>query len=177
MDLGVQLHPGHRAALDDGFVGDEITTGSVTWTTGQAPESLTQCCGRSAAFVRTPAGCPESVLDAEGFVRVNDQLRVPGHPGVFAVGDVAASDPLRGSARNRADRLVARNVRAELAGAFITWLPSAQSEVGISPRRPTGRARGVHTLRPPVSLPGLVDRPCAATVDRQAWNSDGSAGS
>ncbi|MGA9100460.1 MAG: pyridine nucleotide-disulfide oxidoreductase, partial [Aeromicrobium sp.] len=31
-------------------------------------------------------------------------------------GDVAATDPLRTSARNRADRLLARNVRAELSG-------------------------------------------------------------
>ena len=43
-------------------------------------------------------------------------LRVPGHPGVFAIGDVAATDPVRNSARNRADRLLARNIRAELAG-------------------------------------------------------------
>jgi hypothetical protein len=35
---------------------------------------------------------------------------------VFAAGDVAASDPLRSSARNRGDALVAHNVRAELAG-------------------------------------------------------------
>ena len=35
---------------------------------------------------------------------------------MFAIGDVAATDPLRSSARNRADRLLARNVRATLAG-------------------------------------------------------------
>ena len=37
---------------------------------------------------------------------------VTGHAGVFAVGDVAATDPLRSSARNRADKLLARNMRA-----------------------------------------------------------------
>ena len=44
------------------------------------------------------------------------ELQVPGYQGVFAVGDVAATDPLRSSARNRGDALVARNVRAEFAG-------------------------------------------------------------
>jgi hypothetical protein len=39
-----------------------------------------------------------------------------GAPDVFALGDVAATDPLRSSARNRADRLLARNVRRHLAG-------------------------------------------------------------
>jgi NADH dehydrogenase FAD-containing subunit len=41
---------------------------------------------------------------------------VPGHPEVFAVGDVAATDPLRSSARNRADALIAHNVRAMFGG-------------------------------------------------------------
>ncbi|GAB3851474.1 hypothetical protein GCM10028801_01010 [Nocardioides maradonensis] len=43
-------------------------------------------------------------------------LQLPAHPEVFALGDVAATDPLRASARSRADTLVARNVRAHLAG-------------------------------------------------------------
>jgi apoptosis-inducing factor 2 len=42
---------------------------------------------------------------------------VPGHRGVFAVGDVAATDPLRSSARNRGDGILAHNVRAEFAAA------------------------------------------------------------
>jgi hypothetical protein len=40
----------------------------------------------------------------------------PGHSDVFAVGDVAATDPLRSSARNRADALLAHNVLAAFAG-------------------------------------------------------------
>ena len=57
-----------------------------------------------------------ALLDADGYVTVTKELRVPGHRGVFAIGDVAATDPLRSSARNRADRLLAHNIRAELAG-------------------------------------------------------------
>jgi NADH dehydrogenase FAD-containing subunit len=51
-----------------------------------------------------------------GFVRVTPQLRVPGRPGVYVVGDVAATDPLRSSGRNRADGLLAHNVLAESEG-------------------------------------------------------------
>ena len=136
-ELGVQLNPGHRAALDDGFAGDEISTGSVEWTTGQSPASADAVLW-TVGHVRPNTGwLPESVLDAEGFVRVNDELRVPGHPGVFAVGDVAATDPLRGSARNRADRLVAHNVRAELAGRSLrSYQPRSRrwgSVLGVQP--------------------------------------------
>jgi hypothetical protein len=59
---------------------------------------------------------PPELLDGHGFVRVTPELRIPGHNRVFAVGDVAATDPLRTSARNRADVLLVRNIRAEFAG-------------------------------------------------------------
>ena len=44
------------------------------------------------------------------------QLQVAGQHGVFALGDVAATDPLRSSARNRGDGILAHNIRAEFAG-------------------------------------------------------------
>jgi NADH dehydrogenase FAD-containing subunit len=59
---------------------------------------------------------PADLLDAHGFVTVTQELRVPGYRGVFAVGDVAATDPQRSSARNRADAVLAHNIRAEPAG-------------------------------------------------------------
>jgi NADH dehydrogenase FAD-containing subunit len=115
-DLGVVLHPGHRAELPDGFAGDEITHEPVHWSTGQEPacaDAVLWAIGRVRA---NTAWLPPELLDDDGFVRVTAELRVPDHPGVFAIGDVAATDPLRTSARNRADRLLARNVRAELSG-------------------------------------------------------------
>ena len=42
---------------------------------------------------------------------VDKNLRVPEHPNVFAVGDIAASDPLRSSARNWGFRIVVTNVK------------------------------------------------------------------
>lgn len=48
--------------------------------------------------------------------RRHPELRVPGYRGVFAIGDVAATDPLRSSARNRADGVLAHNILAEPEG-------------------------------------------------------------
>jgi NADH dehydrogenase FAD-containing subunit len=115
-DLGVVLHPGHRAALEHGFVGDEITTGPVHWSTGQPPASAEAVLWAIGRVQPNTDWLPPELLDEHGFVRVTPELRVPGHRGVFAVGDVAATDPLRSSARNRGDALVARNIRAEFAG-------------------------------------------------------------
>lgn len=113
---GVVLHPGHRAVIPDGFDCDEITGDPVQWSTGQpaaAADAVLWAIGR----VRPNTGwLPAELLDEQGFVRVTPELRNPAHPNVFALGDVAATDPLRSSARNRADGLLARNVRAAFAG-------------------------------------------------------------
>jgi NADH dehydrogenase FAD-containing subunit len=88
----------------------------VRWTTGQEPataDAVLWTIGR----VRPHTGwLPAELLDERGFVAVRPDLRVTGHDDVFAIGDVAATDPLRSSARNRADKLLARNIRAHLAG-------------------------------------------------------------
>jgi len=74
---------------------------------------------------------------------------VPGHPAVFAIGDVAATDPLRSSARNRGDGLLAHNVRAQFAGRPLrSFRPAGRrwgSVIGIQPEglevfAPNGRA-------------------------------------
>ena len=66
---------------------------------------------------------PEQRLDARrdprrGRLRASraGPRRCPGADGVFAIGDVAATDPLRSSARNFTFKLLARNVRAHLDG-------------------------------------------------------------
>jgi NADH dehydrogenase FAD-containing subunit len=80
---------------------------------------------------------PEELLDDDRFVRVTPELRVPDHRGVFAIGDVAATDPLRTSARNRADGLLARNIMAEFADRPLrSFRPAGRrwgSVVGIQP--------------------------------------------
>lgn len=115
-DLGVGLHPGHRAVISTGFAGDEITSEAVSWSTGQPPAFADAVLWAIGRVQPNTDWLPPELLDEHGFVRVTPDLRVPGHHGVFAVGDVAATDPLRSSARNRGDALVAHNIRAEFAG-------------------------------------------------------------
>lgn len=146
---GVNIHPGHRAVVPDGFAGDEITGEPVRWSTGQPPAAAGAVLWAIGRVRPNTDWLPPELLDERGFVRVTPELRVPGHPGVFAVGDVAATDPLRSSARNRGDALVARNVRAELTGGRMAAYraPARRwgSLVGIQPDGlevflPTGHA-------------------------------------
>ncbi|WP_314035634.1 FAD-dependent oxidoreductase [Dietzia sp. CH92] len=115
--LGVGLHPGHRAALPPDGDDRALTAGPVAWSTGQAPTDADVVVWAIGRVSPHTAWLPRHMLDDRGFVRVLPTLQVPGHPDVFAVGDVAATDPLRTSARNRGHRLVAHNIRAHLAGA------------------------------------------------------------
>ncbi len=124
-EVGVHLHPGHRASVPDGSRTDRLTTEPIEWTTGQ---------GRFAADlvlwsigdVRPNSGfLPTDMLDEHGFVLVDEHLRVPGYRDVYAVGDVAATDPARSSARNFGYRVVVRNVRAAARGSskFSSFTP------------------------------------------------------
>lgn len=114
--LGVGVHGGHRAVVPDGFGCDEITPGPVSFSTGQPAVEAEAVLWAIGRVTPNTGWLPAEVLDPSGFVRVTAQLRVPGCDSVYAVGDVAATDDLRSSARNRADRLLAHNIRADLAG-------------------------------------------------------------
>ncbi|KAA1427281.1 FAD-dependent oxidoreductase [Nocardioides antri] len=130
VEAGVRLHPGHRAVTTDGAACDRITAGPVSWSTGQAPmpaDAVLWAVGR----VRPNSGwLPGELLDDGGFVRVDPTLQAPTRPEVFAIGDVAATDPLRSSARNRADRLLAANIRAHLAGKPLRSFRAPRSRWG-----------------------------------------------
>ncbi|MCR5976624.1 pyridine nucleotide-disulfide oxidoreductase [Gordonia jinghuaiqii] len=114
--LGVGVHAGHRAAVPAGFACDEVTTGPVRWTTGQDTVEADAVLWAIGRVVPNTAWLPADLLDESGFIRVTPELRVPGHDLVYAIGDVAATDDLRSSARNRADRILAHNIRADLSG-------------------------------------------------------------
>ncbi len=113
---GVQLHPGHRAELPDGFTADELTPGPVAFSTGQEPFEADLVLWAIGAVQPNTGFLPAELLDEQGFVRVDPELQVPGRPEVFAIGDVAATDPHRSSARNWAYRLVVHNVKAFVDG-------------------------------------------------------------
>lgn len=112
---GVGLHPGHRAMVPDGFDCDAITTDPVVWSTGQQRATADAVVWAIGRVRPNTEWLPPELLDADGFVKVTPELRVPGYRGVFAIGDVAATDPLRSSARNRADAILAYNIVAEPA--------------------------------------------------------------
>ena len=148
-DAGVELHPGHRAVVPDGFACDEITSDPVEFSTGQPPASADAVLWAIGRVRPNTEWLPAELLDDDGFVRVTPELRVPDHQGVFAIGDVAATDPLRTSARNRADGLLAKNILAEAAGRPLRpYKPRSKrwgSIIGIQPDglevfAPNGRA-------------------------------------
>ena len=158
-ELGVGLHPGHRAVLSNGFAGDEITSEPVHWSTGQPAASADAVLWAIGRVRPNTAWLPPELLDERGFVRVTPELRVPGHRGVFALGDVAATDPLRSSARNRGDALLAHNIRAEFAGRPLREFRA--------PRRRWGSVLGIQADGLEVFLPtGRVFRFSPWSVDR-----------
>lgn len=115
---GVALHSGHRAILDDART-SELDAGTVTWSTGQPPSRADVIIWAIGRATPNTDWVPDELLDGDGFVRVTATLQSPSYPNIFTVGDVAATDPLRSSARNRADRLLAHNVRAHLTGGLL----------------------------------------------------------
>ena len=115
-ESGVGIHAGHRAVVPPDFGCDRITDEPVEWSTGQEvvhPDAVLWAIGRTAP---NTGWLPSGLLDEQGFVRARLDLTVPGAEGVFAIGDVAATDPLRSSARNFTFKLLARNIRAHLDG-------------------------------------------------------------
>ena len=135
--LGVGLHPGHRAELAEGFAADEITDAPVQWSTGQPPASADAVIWAIGRVRPNTRWLPPEMLDEQGFVKVTPELRVCGHERVFAIGDVAATDPLRASARARADGMLAHNVRAEFDGGTLKTYRAPKrrwgSVLGIQP--------------------------------------------
>ena len=148
-ELGVGLHPGHRAVVSDGSTGDELTSAPVHWSTGQSPAAADAVLWAIGRAQPNTGWLPPELLDEHGYVRVTSELKVPGQQGVYAVGDVAAPDSLRSSARNRGDALVAHNILAEFAGRRMRtykspgrrWgsLVGAQAN-GLEVFLPTGQA-------------------------------------
>jgi NADH dehydrogenase FAD-containing subunit len=114
--VGVRLHPNHRAIIPEGFRCDRMTSEAVEWSTGQRRFKADLTLWAVGQTRPNNAFIPAEMLDEAGFVEVDDTLRVPGHATVFAVGDIAASDANRSSARNWGYRLVAHNIRCQLRG-------------------------------------------------------------
>ncbi|MEH6582357.1 MAG: FAD-dependent oxidoreductase [Halioglobus sp.] len=117
---GVHLHPGHRAKIPDGFNCDTLTSAPIEFSSGQ--EAVQSDLTLWAIGKRIPHNdfIPADMLNKDGYVKADSFLRVEGHDNVFTVGDIAATDPNRSSARNWGYRLLAHNIRAYLKGEQTT---------------------------------------------------------
>ena len=122
------------AILDDGAV---IQTRTLVAAIGSAPNRLLD---------KTPVG-----RDQRGRVVVNETLAVPGHPGLWAVGDCAAVPDLHGGGTCpptaqyalRQARHLARNILAEIRGNPLR--PFSHKNLGVFV--PLGRRSAAADLR------------------------------
>ena len=114
--VGVDLHPSHRAIIPAGFRCDSFTTEPVAWS-GVQDSFQADITMWAVGNVRPNNNfIPVAMLNDDGFVKTDALLRVEGYDNVFTVGDIAASDPHRSSARNWGYRLLGHNIRAYLEG-------------------------------------------------------------
>jgi NADH dehydrogenase FAD-containing subunit len=112
---GVVMHANHRAIIPADFNCDEMTTETVEWADSQTSFQADITLWAVGKMTPNNEGIPSKMLDDNGFIKADEFLRVPGHDNVFTVGDIAASDPNRSSARNWGYRIVAQNIQAYLA--------------------------------------------------------------
>lgn len=129
---GVELLPGHRALPPPGFTFDRLTRGAVSFSDGRPPLDVEVTLWAVGQTRPNTSFVPPQLLDERGFIRVDEHLRVRDTTNVFAVGDAAATDPNRSSARNGGYGVVAHNVRRLLAG----------QHTGLKSFRPTAHRWG-----------------------------------
>ncbi|CAA0091105.1 Demethylphylloquinone reductase NdbB [BD1-7 clade bacterium] len=113
---GVQLHPYHRAEIPDGFACEDFTDSPLEWSSGQPTFHADLTLWAVGKLTPNSDFVPQDMLNEKGFVNADEYLRVPGYENVFTVGDIAASDPNRSSARNAGFMTVAHNITAVLEG-------------------------------------------------------------
>jgi NADH:ubiquinone reductase (H+-translocating) len=124
---------------DEGLdLGDlRVPARTVVWAAGVNPSPL-------AAALADAGG---AVVDDRGRIAVEDDLSVPGHPDVFAIGDMAAFDGVPGvaPAAMQQGRHAARTIRGRLAGReprTFRYVDKGRLAV-IGRRRALGTAFGV----------------------------------
>ena len=106
------------------------TSEPVEFSTGQPPAQADAVLWATGRVEPNSDWLPPELLNDDGFVTVTPTLQLPGHPEIFTIGDVAATDHLRSSARSRADVLLAANILAELDGKPLKSFKPPRSRWG-----------------------------------------------
>lgn len=130
---GVVLHPQHRAECPPELERQGLRAGTVRFVGGQPAHQADCILWATGQGAPNNAFIPPQWLTQDGFVRVDSYLRVPEAENVYAVGDIAATDPLRCSARNAGFVTLAHNIERELRARTHGSNPTMP---GLKPFRP-----------------------------------------
>lgn len=113
---GVTLCPGHEVNLPNERPLSVLEPGQVTFNSGQNPVDVDCIFWANGNTLPNSTFIPKGLLNDQGFVVVNEHLQTNEQPNIFAVGDIAATDPNRSSARNAGFQTVAKNIDLFLSG-------------------------------------------------------------
>ena len=108
---GVQIFSGHRAITEESTPSE----GTMRFESGQSAvaDAIIWSTGNRKPHTQF---LPHALLDDEGFVKTKNTLEVVGSDCLFAIGDVASTDPARSSARNWAYGILVNNIKRKAAG-------------------------------------------------------------
>lgn len=116
IDQDVILHSGHDVILPKADRRLGLAPGTLTFASGQDAVHADLILWAIGDIRPNNNFIPNQMLTPEGFVDVNAYLQSNIYPNIFAIGDIAATDPNRSSARNAGFQVLARNIEHYLLG-------------------------------------------------------------
>ena len=142
-ERGVQVITGDRLAYLPPVDVGVLSPFRVATTSGRRLEADVwfRAYGSAAATGYLGEGYDE-IRHYDGTIRVDDHLRVVGHPGVWAVGDITdVRESKRADAARAHAEVVAANIAQVVSGAEPTHTYAPRPELVVLPLGPAGRAQ------------------------------------